>query len=47
MLLSDIIAHGHEPWTILDTMTIKEVVADMVHHNHNSFLVVDEHKNPV
>ncbi len=47
MLLSDIIAHGHSPWTLLHTMSIKEVVANMVHHNHNSFLVVDESNKPV
>ena len=47
MLLSDIIAHDHTPRTIAHTMTIKEVITDMIQHNHNSFLVVNESKSPL
>lgn len=47
MLLSDIVAHGHEPRTVSHTMTLKEVVGEMISHNHNSFLVVDGEKKPV
>jgi CBS domain-containing protein len=47
MLLSDIVADGHEPRIVSNTMTIKEVVTEMIGHNHNSFLVVDAEKKPV